>query len=309
MRRRIAITCFLAALTASFQIACTHHGADKPQKNTASGEMVDLGDYKLRVVCSGNAVNGNPTVIMDAGLGASSETWSGLQPEVARLTRVCAYDRAGVGKSEPSSQLPRTSMQIAQDLHALLSKTGITGPIVLVGHSFGGINVRLYASLYPQNVAGMVLVDSSHEEEIERWLSTIPPEIRREIENSGDRMVRGPEHIDLEESYRQMKAANWRTDVPLIVLSRGKASYNADDYPPQLRAFAPEAEEVRISLQVDLASRSSRGKHIFADKSGHFIHHDQPELVIDAIRQVMEATRAKDSKISDASVNGVLRRE
>jgi pimeloyl-ACP methyl ester carboxylesterase len=154
----------------------------------------------------------------------------------------------------------------------------------------------MYASLYPKEVVGMVLVDSVHEEETAKWLALIPPEIRREMEQAGGMKLMGGEQIEMQESNREMKAANWHTNMPLIVLSRGKSSYNPDDYPPPLRSFAPQGEELRISLQAALASCSSRSKHLFAEKSGHMIHHDQPELVIDAIRQIVEATRLKDRK-------------
>lgn len=283
-------------MTIAFQSIYTRpQGANAPQIISLD-KMIDLGGYKLHIRCSGKPVNDSPTVVMEAGLNSSSETWSNIQPEIAKLTRVCTYDKAGMGKSDPPPQQPGTSTQIARDLHTLLTKTGITGPIVLVGHSFGGINLRMYASLYPKDVVGMVLVDSSHEEETARWLDMIPPEIRKEMEQAGGRRLLGGVQIDLQESQRQMKAANWQTDVPLIVLSRGRSSYSPDDYPPQLRSFAPKGEELRIKLQGDLASRSGRSKHIFAEKSGHMIHHDQPELVIDAIRQVVEATRVKDRK-------------
>jgi pimeloyl-ACP methyl ester carboxylesterase len=258
--------------------------------------MIDVGGYKLHISCSGKSVNDSPTVVMEAGLNSSSETWGSIQPEIAKLTRACTYDRAGLGKSEPSPLHNRTSLEIARDLHTLLAKTGITGPLVFVGHSFGGINIRMYASLYPKDVAGMVLIDSSHEEETAKWLAIIPPEIRRELENAEGRRLLGGEQIDLQESQRQAKAANWQTDAPLIVLSRGRSSYSPDDYPPQLRSFAPKGEELRIKLQEDLASRSSRSRHIFAEKSGHMIQYDQPDLVIDAIRQIVEATRGKDRK-------------
>jgi len=296
MRYRITVACLLVTLAVSLQSIFTRPPDTNAHQNTSLDKTIDVGGYNLYISCSGKSVNHSPTVIMEAGLNSSSETWSNIQPEIAKFTRVCTYDRAGMGKSDPPPQQPRTSSQIARDLHTLLTKTRIAGPIVLVGHSFGGINVRMYASLYPKNVVGMILVDSSHEEDTARWLAIIPPEIRREMENAGGRRLLGSEGIDLQESQRQMKAANWHTDMPLIVLSRGRSSYNPDDYPPQLRSFAPKGEELRIKLQEDLASRSSRSKHSFAERSGHMIHRDQPELVIDAIRQVVEATRLKDRK-------------
>jgi pimeloyl-ACP methyl ester carboxylesterase len=131
----------------------------------APGQLVDVGGYRLHIFCLGE---GSPTVIVDAGLGDFSNSWGLVQREIAGFTRICTYDRAGYGWSDPPGPGPRTSRQIAGELHALLEQAGIAGPYVLVGHSFGGLNVRLYASLYPAEVAGVVLVDASHEDQLTR---------------------------------------------------------------------------------------------------------------------------------------------
>ena len=125
----------------------------------APGKLVDIGGYQLHINCTGS---GSPTVILDAGLGGSSLDWSKVQPDVARFTRVCSYDRAGYGWSQTGSG-PRTSQQIVTELHALLAQAKINGPYVLVGHSVGGLNMRLYAYRYPAEVAGMVLLDATSE--------------------------------------------------------------------------------------------------------------------------------------------------
>jgi len=122
---------------------------------------VDIGGYRLNILCTGI---GTPTVILDSGLGEPALSWIGVQTGVERSTRVCSYDRAGYGHSDPGPQ-PRSSLQIATELHALLEKSQTPGPYVLVGHSFGGYNVRVYAGLYRDEVAGVVLVDSSHEDQ------------------------------------------------------------------------------------------------------------------------------------------------
>ena len=130
----------------------------------APGEMVDVGEHRLHLNCLGQ---GSPTVVLDAGWGYTSVEWSGwVQPEVAEHTRVCAYDRAGMGWSEPEPGPPNAT-QSADELHALLQEAGEEGPYVLVGHSLAGLYSRIYAERYPEEVAGMVLVDSSHPNQFE----------------------------------------------------------------------------------------------------------------------------------------------
>src|SRR5215210_7470543 len=121
------------------------------------GEMVDVGGYSLHINCVGQ---GSPTVVLDAGLGDFSAQWVWVQREVSGTTRVCAYDRAGMGWSEMGPE-PRDAKQITSELHTLLKGAGIEGPYVLVGHSFGGMYMQTYAARYPEEVAGVALVDSS----------------------------------------------------------------------------------------------------------------------------------------------------
>jgi pimeloyl-ACP methyl ester carboxylesterase len=125
------------------------------------GEMVDVGGYSLHINCVGQ---GSPTVVLDAGSGGMSAQWVRVQREVSDTTRVCAYDRAGMGWSQIGPE-PRDARQISSELHTLLSKAGIEGPFVLVGHSFGGMYMQTYAARYPDEVAGVGLVDSSTEPE------------------------------------------------------------------------------------------------------------------------------------------------
>ena len=263
----------------------------------AFDKKIDIGGYGLYINCSAKPHKQSPTVILEAGLNHGSETWNKVQPEVAKFARVCSYARVGIGKSDADAQQPpRTRWQVVKDLHVLLEKAGIAAPLVLVGHSFGGVNARLYASLYPKEVVGMILVDSVNEEETEKWQAIIPAEIRKQMEADGGKRLLGSEAIDLEASMKQMQAANWRTTIPLIVLARGRASFDPNDYAPPLRPFAPKGEELRIEMQKDLAARSTNGKFLFAEKSGHLIHQDEPELVVNAIREVVESKSLKVTK-------------
>ncbi len=123
------------------------------------GQLVDVGGYRLHLQCVGQ---GSPTVVLDAGLGSFSLDWGAVQPQLATTTRVCAYDRAGLGWSEPGP-LPRSPQQFADELHVLLTNAGVEGPYVLVAHSISGKTARLFASQHPNEVVGMVLVDARHE--------------------------------------------------------------------------------------------------------------------------------------------------
>ncbi|MFN8493076.1 MAG: alpha/beta hydrolase [Caldilineaceae bacterium] len=138
------------------------------------GQLVDVGGYKLHISCLGEAANGNPTVILETLSGGMSFYWDWVQPAVTKTTRVCVYDRAGRAWSE-SSPRPLTLQQTVLDLHTLLKNANVPGPYVLVGHSMGGLYVRKFAADYPNEVAGLVLVDSSHPAQLARY-----PELQAE---------------------------------------------------------------------------------------------------------------------------------
>jgi pimeloyl-ACP methyl ester carboxylesterase len=133
------------------------------------GRMVDVGGYRMHVLCQGERRHkGSPTVVLDAGNAEFSLTWALVQPKVAEFARVCAYDRAGLGWSEPGPN-PRSAPKIVEELHAMLAQAGEEPPYVLVGHSMGGVYARLYAHAHPEQVAGMVLVDAGHGDEENRF--------------------------------------------------------------------------------------------------------------------------------------------
>jgi pimeloyl-ACP methyl ester carboxylesterase len=125
------------------------------------GRLIDIGGRKLHLYCVGE---GLPPVILEAGAGWGMTAWRQIQPALAQTTQVCSYDRAGYGWSD-AGPLPRSGSQISTDLHMLLQQAGVPAPRVVVGHSIGGLYVRHYAATYPSEVSGMVLVDSSHEDQ------------------------------------------------------------------------------------------------------------------------------------------------
>lgn len=139
------------------------------------GRLVDVGGFRLNLDCTGAAPPGTPTVVLESGGGVPALGWKFVQPEIAKSTRVCSYDRAGYGWSDPPADPVRTSSQIAKELHALLQNANVPPPYVLVGHSIGGFNIRVYNGQYPNEVAGAVFVDSSHPDQLQR----MTPGLRR----------------------------------------------------------------------------------------------------------------------------------
>jgi pimeloyl-ACP methyl ester carboxylesterase len=146
-----------AASGAIYQVVAT---AIDQRSYPPPGQLVDVGGYKLHINCIGPTNTGNPTVILEGGLGATSTAWAWIQPEVAETTRVCAYDRAGTGWSDTSAE-PHDAQHIAKALHTLLHNANVASPYVLVGWSVGGLYVRAFADHYRTEVAGVVLLDSS----------------------------------------------------------------------------------------------------------------------------------------------------
>jgi pimeloyl-ACP methyl ester carboxylesterase len=137
------------------------HFRTVPRTPPVPGRLVSLGSHRLHVHCLGD---GSPVVVFDAALGGSSLSWTFIQPAVAAFTTACTYDRAGFGWSD-AGPMPRTAGRIAAELHALLRAAEVPPPYVLVGHSFGGLSIRAYASSYPEDVAGLVFVDPAHPED------------------------------------------------------------------------------------------------------------------------------------------------
>jgi pimeloyl-ACP methyl ester carboxylesterase len=282
--------------------------------NPMPGQRVDVGGFKMHIHCTGQ---GSPTVILESGLGDTYVSWRMVQPQIAQFARVCSYDRAGLGFSDSSSQ-PRTSKVMAEELHALLAAANVAPPYVLVGHSMGGFNVRLFSSLYRNEAAGVVLVDSSHPEQENR----LPPELKnmegswlREAEFLEYTMPLGiPRLLDLcetdpvprtaecnfhsqrenvaelkafPESAAETAAAGTLGDLPLAVLSHDPEKPSAD-LPGDLAKPTNDAWE---KMQEELAHLSTRGTQAIARGSAHYIQIDRPEVVIAAVRTTVDQSR------------------
>ena len=261
----------------------------------------DIGGRRLFLTCAGE---GSPTVVLEAGAGGGAAAWTTVQPALARVTRVCSYDRANVpgGASDPVPK-PRSGADVVADLHALLTAAGVPGPYVLAGHSLGGLYVRLYASHYPESVVGLVLVDAAHEDQearlaalLQPLLPAMPPAAEPGEAAFVERV--GDEQVDFAASAAQVRAARAAAPLrpmPLIVLAHGVADAEPGT-PPEI---AEAQERLWRELQADLAHLAPNGQILIAEGSGHVIQEDQPELVITALREVVDAVRQMATRAAD----------
>src|SRR5215212_6374691 len=213
------------------------------------GERVDSGGRALFLSCTGT---GSPTVVLEAGSGNGADTWAAVQPEIARFTRVCSYDRTGLGQSDSAPIGVRTVQDSVDDLHALLTAADISGPIVLAGHSLGGLIVRLYTSQYPDDVAGLVLVDGMPPDLPASGLALLPAPERSETFV----ILRGlhpqdPEHLDIIASGVWVMA-HPPAPVPTVVLAAG--FHGAPGAPPDA-AFEDLWQELQREQAWELNAR------------------------------------------------------
>jgi pimeloyl-ACP methyl ester carboxylesterase len=284
-----------AAASATGQPAEVAQALSGTETPAAFRTRVDVGGHELEILCMGA---GTPVVVLDNGLGISYGSWVEILMPVSQFTRVCAYDRPRLSAGEPPVQ-PRTSQEMANDLHTLLARVGITGPYVLVGHSIAGFNVRLFATQHPEEVVGVVLVDSSHPDQAVRFAAALPPAapdepasvklFRQEAIGTADDPWANPEAMDVAASAAQVRDAGALGDLPLVVLSQSSDS-NPIGLPAEVKTTV---NQVWQELQTELASLSTNSTHIVASKAGHFIQEDEPELVIEAIRQLVETARSQ----------------
>lgn len=249
------------------------------QNSKIHERKVPVNGQKLFVRCIGEAA---PTVVLEAGLGDSIEVWDAVQPSLARVTRVCAYDRAGNGKSDKSGEGNRSPIVAVSELHELLQHANVRGPYVLVGHSYGGLLVRLFAQTYPGAVAGMVLIDSSHEG------------LRSPDPAAGSPMFMTRESLDIGVGFSAARAKPWHSDIPLLVLARHKSR---DEFPPSLAKDQLDALRAQHETeQLELSKRSPQGRIIWVDDASHYIQRDRPQLVVEAVRAVVEEVRQGRSR-------------
>lgn len=301
------------------------------------GRMVDIGGQRLHLIESGS---GRPAVILESGISASGLNWTRVRTEIARFTLACAYDRAGLGWSDPADS-PRLASRMTEELHALLGAAGIAPPYVLAGHSFGGLLVSMYAVRYPEEVGGLVLVDPLRAGE---WLRPTPEQSRMLgrgiilarrgawlarigvvrfalalLRGGARRMPKGIARLTsgAGESFLSRivgEVGKMPSEVWPMIQAHWCLPKNFQGLASALEGLpGSSAEATRIVLpqaipltilsarhctgaelaeREALAAKSMRGRHILAANSGHWIHLDEPELVVEAIREMVEWVRA-----------------
>ena len=326
-------TAFLLALTLSLVGAVYQMMSARRDREAfpPPGQLVDVGGYRLHAQVSGE---GAPTVILEAGLGSSTVDWSLAAPAIAEETRVFRYDRAGLGWSDSPSS-PSTPETMIRDLENLLDAMEIGGPYVLVGHSMGGYLARLFQARHPESVRGMVLVDAAHE----RLFESLPVESRRRMDRKrriaralgvashlgatriglrffGDRFIESDSALGSHEAAARrsffatskfMRAAANEFRI-LGEMARQVDAARGDAWTIPLAVVTPGAHDGFPDWpgqQRDLAALSTDSVYVLAEGSGHYVQIDRPDLVVEAVLNIVEKIREADA--NRASAPRVLR--
>lgn len=231
---------------------------------------VDLGGYSIYLKRSGS---GTPTILLESGYGESSKTWDSIFNEIAKFTTVYAYDRAGLGRSD-ESPLKKTSENISTELYTLINVHSIHTPLILVGHSFGGMNCRIFATKYPDLVAGLILIDTTHENYMTEFLPTMSDEFQFKY---NIQFKAEGNYKDFEESLEQVMANRKHLgDIPVYVIAAGKKKH-----------YSHENQKLWNQLQTDLTTLSTNSKLIKAKNSAHYIHIEEPDLIVKSIKEII----------------------
>jgi len=258
----------------------------------------DVGGRSIHLKCEGT---GAPVVVIDAGLGtapAGDPGWLGIAGKIAPVTRVCLYDRAGLGSSDPAPSRPRTSKDAATDLHAALKAAHVDGPYLLVGHSIGGLHAQVFASLYPDDTAGLVLVSSTHPDQSKAWLAALGPakageekaatEARTFIGTVQTNPAKNEEGLDITQSTAQARQLHTLGAKPIIVATHS----------PRFRMVPGLSEPMSIKLegetqrlQKQFLSLSTNAHQNIAATAGHGLPHEDPAFVVANILQGVAAVR------------------
>lgn len=277
---------------------------------------------RMNLYCEGK---GAPVVVLDSGLGDGAWSWRRVQDRIAKTTRVCAYDRAGLGRSDPGPQ-PRDLKALEADLDGLLKRAKLKGPYVLVGHSAAGMTTRLYAYRHPRRTAGLVLVDPSSEGQIARLTAAAPKLMKMQDASAGLARIcakaeqpsvcvrplpdlppeladwrarlQGPvayqtalaesEAFGAANSDQLIAARKPFARLPVRLLTNG--SFGTPGFDP---AELAAADKVWVDLHTEVIATAERGLHRRVPNAGHYIQTDQPDAVVAAVEEVVAEARAR----------------
>jgi pimeloyl-ACP methyl ester carboxylesterase len=260
----------------------------------------DIGGRSIRLVCTGT---GSPTVVVDAGMGSApveDPGWQGIAAKIALVTRICLHDRAGLGGSDPAAATPRTSVDAADDLHTTLKKARVPGPYLLAGHSIGGLHAQVFAARYPADTAGLVLISSTHPDQMTTWLSLLPaaaPDEEKAITEGRaflTTMISDPtkneEKLDFTASAVQARGLKTLGSKPVVVATHS----------PRFRMVPGLSEPMAITLetatqamQKQFLSLSSNARQNIAATAGHGLPHEAPDFVVANILEAVALARSK----------------
>lgn len=276
----VALACGKAALPAT--------GEARTGTPGRKGALVDIGDRSLFLDCAGD---GTPTVIFEAGGGTDGTAWRHVVPMLLRSTKTCVYDRAGTGLSSVA-QRPHTMQQMVDEFDRLLSRAQLAGSNVLVGHSLGGLLVRLYTSQHRDAVSGIVLVDPTTEEQDVRMWSLMPADLMSQFKQS---LSQSSEGLDYESFVRGMaelrSASRSLGNLPLVVLTA--VGTTEGDQPKVADALGRQLASEWLSMHEEVSHLSSNSAHILIEASGHDMPNDAPHVIVAAVEAVLASARTR----------------
>jgi pimeloyl-ACP methyl ester carboxylesterase len=298
VKRGFPLIAFLANLAACLTIASCGQ-----ESRPSSDRMVSVGSHRLEMHLEGK---GTPPVVIDAGISDQLDKLRPLQERIAQVTQVITYNRAGYGQSEPGP-LPRHSGREAEELKTLLEKASVPGPYVLVGHSLGALNIQVFASKYPYDTAGMVLLDppplsfilgqeykdlrGMAEKMTAEWQAiadstAMSADPQERAKSSFFQMIASEHREMFGETARLIDSISTFGDMPLVVLAAGKPN-------PAFGEAAEEYQKYWVGQSRALAEKSTNGKFILAEGATHYLYLDVPELVAQNILSMVSEVRAK----------------
>jgi pimeloyl-ACP methyl ester carboxylesterase len=266
---------------------------------------LDVGGRTMRLVCVGPTVVGEPTILLEAGLGDDHHTWDDVARGMESEHRLCAYDRAGLGHSESRTERSVTAADHVADLRALLEAANLDGPFVIGAHSYGAAVAILFTQAYPEDVAGLLFVDPRSPRTSARFRAALPDvtddepdglvQLRYSLEDFETDPLLNRENLDLRHSFEEAAAAldtpgRSFGDRPVVVLSAGASLGTQLGLPPDLAATF---DGIWTATHEELADESTAGALEVVPGAGHYIHREQPRAVIDALERILDDLRTR----------------